>query len=428
MTRWSDLRIPSEVQFDWRLNEVPEELVRQLGYTGRRALDPNGGFNIPCFDPDTPDRITGFIRQNYGQHFYYLATGTRGISARQDIWSHGTDVIVLVENPLLALWLSRRDVRCVVLIVDPAQLDGHWDMFQRRKVVVANQDPARAHRWASCIRKRCPEAGAVTTCILPKRRNHVTIRMLAQELHQEVAYHPPFEPVPPATPAVIADLVKALRKRWRKRATHNTLHPLGLDALRLQQAFGIIVAAELWTLRMMHRDRIRRLDAGGHPAIVPAWDADDQMVDALIYPSHARTPGTPGGQWRTFRMTAVEPGRRSDRQPAMVSLHGPPCGVVMTKDMRRSERCAVVHVVDHRCPQVLEPLWTAGHRHLIIARGVADVAANVLPALRRRCVERVHLHGAADLSWATVVRDAGYTVEVTTVRRLQHLRPERPSF
>lgn len=428
MARWRDLRIPSEVRFDWRLDEVPEELVLQLGYTGRRALDPNGGFSIPCFAPNAPDRITGFIRQNYGQHYYYMATGTRGIAARKDIWSHWTEAIVLVENPLMALWLSMRDVRCVVLIVDPAQIDGHWDMFRRKKVIIANQHCARAKLWANRVRKRCPDVGRISTCMLPKRRNHVTMRMLAQELHQEVAYHPPIEPVPPATPAILADVVQALRKRWRKRATLNTLYPLGLDALRLQQAFGIIVAAELWTLRQMHRDRLRQLDAGGHPAIVPAWDVDDQMVDALIYPSLARTPGTPGGQWRYFRMTAAEPGRRCDRRPATVSLHARPCGVVMTKDLRRSERCIEVHVVDHRCPQVLEPLWNAGHRHLIIARGMADVTANVLPALHRRRVERVHLHGAADISWAAILREAGYILETTTVRRLQHLRPEPPVF
>lgn len=379
-------RIPREVLIDWRLGVVPKALERELGYTGRRALDVAGGFNIPCFHPAEPERITGFIRQNYGQLFAYAATGSRGIAGRQDIANATYSTMVLVDNPMLALWLARRDVRCVALVLDPAQLDGLWGWFRGKRVVIAGPSPRRAERWRELIVARADRPRSVEVLVLPKVRRQITAVRL-DALDQEVAFHPPPEPVLPPLPQVLQALVGHTRRRRDPDLRRQVLQDVGIPApLAAALQADILDVRSRWPVR--YRRFVERHDWGMRGLLLPARSAPGACVDMLAYPTHP-TPRRP-----------------------VITIRRAPVGVVMTTALADAHRLpdrTTVHLVDHRMIALAGTLWTAGMTHIAIVRGTADLRDNVIPLVQRRRLRTVEIHTLAPRTWATRLRAAGIT-------------------
>lgn len=376
-------RIPNEVWADWRLGVVPTALERELGYTGRRALDVAGGFNIPTFQPNEPERITGFIRQNYGQLYAYAATGSRGIAGRQDIWSHTHSSIVLVDNPMLALWLALRDVRGIAVVLEPTQLDALWGWFRDKRVVIAGPSPRRAERWRALVAERADRPRSVEIVVLPKIRSHIGAARL-DALDQEVAFHPPPEPVLRPLPQVLQALLARIRSRRDPDLSRQVFEDVGVPAaLAASLHAAILDVGSRWPVK--YRRFCARHGWGTRGLLLPVLSSLCLPVDVLAYPS--TTP----------------------RRPS-ITVRRAPSGVVMTTALAQAHQLddrTAVHLVDHRQIAVAGVLWTAGMEHIAIVRGTEDLHANVIPLLQRRRIRSVHVHGQAPRTWANLLRAAG---------------------
>lgn len=374
-------RIPNEVLIDWRLGVVPKALERDLGFTGRRRLDVAGGFNIPTFHPSEPERITGFIRQNYGQLHAYAATGSRGIAGRQDIQDQTHSTIVLVDTPMLALWLALRDVRCVALVLDPAQLDGLWEWLCDRRVVIAGTSRVRTQRWRQIITGQVRRPATVRVVVLPKVYRHIA-RAKLDRLNQEVVFHPPPEPVLPPLPQVLGAILKVIRRD--PDAMAKAVDVTGITS-ELASALGAIVCAVRSRWPRRYRHFISLHGWGGQALLLPARNTAGTLVDICAL-------------------------SLTDRPSAVMSVRREPAGVIMTNELVKTYRVEPrlsVHLVDHRQIATAGILWTAGSRYIVIVRGPVDLERNVIPMLQRRWVRQVRVHGRSPRTWSKLLRKHG---------------------